>query len=349
LRGDISPQADHFWPSLPWGVAPKHIAKEFTMAGKSDSLRYGTGRASLSGPKTKQARIRAGAHRFTTALREAGYGVGKWENVTNKHYQAVADKMKGEGLGNGRIAEVFSSARHVCRAYGNDRIADSNAAFDIIRGSIANQTSKAVDPKVIKNMIHNLETTDSYEHAARVAAQIRLQYELGLRREEAAKVDLLNDWDRDKNTIHIQYGSKGGRRRFLDNLSAEQEHALELALPFVSPSDRPGIYNLMPEGMGDEWQNRLSYAARKHGLTKRDCGFTLHGNRHERFRQVYEQISGFLPPNCHPTQEAFFKAAQEVAGDDWAAKDAEARNTIERLAGHSEGRRDISNAYLGRS
>lgn len=319
------------------------------MAGKSDSLKFAVGRSSLSGPKTKQARIRAGATRFVHALREAGFGVSKWENVNGKHFQAVADKMKSEGCGFGRVGEVFACARHVCRAYGNTKITDNNAAFGVTRESICNQTSKAADPGTIQKIIYDLEHSDTYEHAPRAAAQIRIQYELGLRREEAAKVDLRNDWDREKHSLLVQYGSKGGRPRLLTDLSAEQENALEMALPFVTESNRPGIHNLMPAGYGDEWQNRLSYAARKNGLTRKSCGFTLHGCRHERFRQVYLSVAGFEPPNQYDSIPEFQEAAIQAEGENWPAKDAEARNNVERLAGHSEGRRDISSAYLGRS
>lgn len=319
------------------------------MAGKADSLKYGIGRSSLSGPKSKQARIRAGAHRFVTALREAGFGVSKWENVNGKHFQASADKMKSEGCGFGRVGEVFACARHVCRAYGNSNVTDSNAAFGVRRESICNQTSKAADPDQITKVIYHLEHEDTYEHAPRAAAQIRLQYELGLRREEAAKVDLVHDWDREKHSLLVQYGSKGGRPRLLTGLSAVQEAALEMALPYVTESDRPGIFNLMPPGYGDEWQSRLSYAARKNGLTRKACGFTLHGCRHERFRQVYRDTAGFEPPNQFASIKGYQEAAHKVAGNDWPAKDAVARDKVEVLAGHSAGRRDVSSAYLGRS
>lgn len=319
------------------------------MSGRSDSLKYAVGRASLSGPKTHQARVRAGAMRFATALRNAHMGVQKWECMSNKHYQAVANQMKSEGLGYGRIAEVFSCARHLCKAYGNTRISHSNAEFGVARGDIANAVSKAVDPKKVAEVIHALEHRDTYEHAPRIAAQVRLQYELGLRREEAAKVDLKNDWDREAHTLYIQHGPKGGRHRMLTNLSPEQEHALTLALPYVSPTNRPGIYNLMPEGYGDRWQHCVSYAARKHGLTKADCGYTLHGNRHERFRQMYVQIAGFEPPNRFPSIAEFQSVAFDLIGEKWPEKDRQARDQIEQLAGHSAGRRDISSAYLGRS
>lgn len=319
------------------------------MSGRSDRLKFAVGRASLSGPKSHQARIRAGAIRLVSALRDAKMGVQLWERMTNRHYQVAANQMRREGLGYGRIAEVFSCARHVCLAYGNTRISRSNAEFGVVRGDIANATSKAIAPEKVQQVIHDLEHTDTYTHAPRIAAQIRLQYELGLRREEAAKVDLINDWSIEDRTLYIQHGPKGGRPRMIKNLSEAQEHALAQALPFVSRTDRPGIYNLMPQGMGDRWQNCLSYAARKHGLTKKACGYTLHGNRHERFRQEYLRIAGFEPPNCFPTLLDFHRKAMCTVGLAWREKDSQARDHIEQLAGHSAGRRDISSAYLGRS
>jgi hypothetical protein len=187
----------------------------------------------------------------------------------------------------------------------------------------------------------------SFRHAGRAAAQIELMYELGLRREESAKLDLPNDWDRESHSLLVQYGTKGGRPRTLHELSPQQEAALGRAEEYVTPSNRKGINNLMPEHMGDEWLHRLDYAARKHGLTGKDAGGTLHGLRHERFRQMYTDYTGFEPPNRHESVQAFQETAQATAGDDWPRLDNEARDSIEVAAGHSPGRRDVSNAYLG--
>ena len=64
---------------------------------KSISLELGAHRATLSGPKSKQYRIRQNAKAFAKTLREAGFGVRKWTNISNKHFAAVADKMKEIG------------------------------------------------------------------------------------------------------------------------------------------------------------------------------------------------------------------------------------------------------------
>jgi integrase len=316
---------------------------------RSDSLKYAVNRATLSGPKTKQYRIRQNGRFFVKTLRRAGFGVQKWSKLTNKHFQRVADVMRSDGVGDGRIAEVFSAARHLCDAYGNDRISGSNDTFGVKRGSIANQASRAVSPEVVEESLTSMRNDASFRHAGRAAVQIELMYELGLRREESAKLDLPNDWDRGNHSLLIQYGTKGGRPRTLHDLSPQQEAALERAGEYVSPSDRKGIHNLMPEGMGDEWLHRLDYAARKHGLAGKDAGGTLHGLRHERFRQMYVGHTGFEPPNRHESVQAFQVAAHETGGDDWPKLDNEARDTIEAAGGHSPGRRDISNAYLGSS
>jgi hypothetical protein len=317
--------------------------------GKSDSLKYGINRATLSGPKSKQHRIRQSAHHFVKVLRQMNMGAQKWTKVTNKHFQRVADAMRADGLGDGRIAEVFSAARHICRAYENDRISKSNAAFGVKRGSIANATSRAVSPEAFQDTLTRMRNDASYPQAGRAAVQIELMYELGLRREESAKVDLPNDWDRENHSLLVQYGTKGGRPRTLHGLSPQQEAALERAEEYVSPSNRKGIYNLMPVGMGDNWLHRLDYAARKHGLAGKNAGGTLHGLRHERFHQMYVNHAGFEPPNQHESVQAFQEAAQTTAGDEWPRLDNEARDAIEEAAGHSPGRRDISNAYLGSS
>ncbi len=314
---------------------------------KSISLVLGTNRATLSGPKSKQYRIRQNAKAFARRLRCAGFGVQKWTKISNKHFAAVAQQMKEENIGDGRIAELFSAARTLCKTYGNGSISPTNAVFDVRRGGIANPNSKAVNPAFVLGAIDKLKNEAGYEYGPRCAAQIRLQYELGLRREESAKVDLISDWNKEGRSLLVRYGTKGGRPRTLYNLSDKQQEALELALPYVTQSDRPGIHNLMPSGMGDKWQGKLSYAAKISGFTKKDSGWTLHSNRHERFHRMYVDRTGFEPPNQYESVEAFQMAARDTAGGEWPRLDAKARDDIEVTAGHSAGRRDVSDAYLG--
>ncbi|EGB14701.1 hypothetical protein DND132_1493 [Pseudodesulfovibrio mercurii] len=316
---------------------------------KSISLVLGANRATLSGPRSKQNRVRQNARTFAKRLRRAGFGVRKWTNVTNKHFSDVARQMQEEGKGDGRITEIFSAARALCKAYGNTGISPTNDVFDVRRGSIANANSKAVAPAFVQGAIDKLENEFGYEYGSRCAAQIRLQWELGLRREESAKVDLVKDWNREGRSLLVQYGTKGGRPRTLTNLSDKQQDALERALPYISQSNRPGVHNLMPEGMGDKWQEKLSYAARLCGFTKKESGWTLHSNRHERFHRLYVKHTGFQPPNQHSSVKVLQQTAYDVAGDEWPRLDAEARDEIEVTAGHSAGRRDVSDAYLGSS
>jgi len=125
---------------------------------KSISLVLGANRATLSGPRSKQHRIRQNAKAFAGRLREAGFGARKWTNISNKHFAAVPAKMKEQGVGDGRIAEIFSATRHLCRAYGNTRISPTNDVFGVKRGTIANAYSKAVTPEFVLGAIAKLET-----------------------------------------------------------------------------------------------------------------------------------------------------------------------------------------------
>jgi hypothetical protein len=106
----------------------------------------------------------------------------------------------------------------------------------------------------------------------------------------------------------------------------------------------------MPEGMGDKWLTKLSYAARLCGFTKKESGWTLHSNRHERFHHMYVDHTGFQPPNQHESVEAFQKAARDMAGDEWPRLDAEGRDDIRshcRSFPRSPG--CVTDAYLGSS
>ncbi len=64
---------------------------------------------------------------------------------------------------------------------------------------------------------------------------------------------------------------------------------------------------------------------------------------------MYVEHTGFQPPNQYEFVAAFQQAAQDAAGEEWPRLDAEARDEIEVTAGHSAGRRDVSDAYLGSS
>ncbi len=99
---------------------------------KSISLVLGANRATLSGPKSKQYRIRQNAKAFAKRLRRAGFGVQKWTKIFNKHFAAVAQQMKEENIGDGRIAELFSAVRTLCKTYGNNSISLTNDVFGVL-------------------------------------------------------------------------------------------------------------------------------------------------------------------------------------------------------------------------
>ena len=112
----------------------------------------------------------------------------------------------------GRIAEVFTAARHICRALTETiRSAKANATFGVRRGSIANATSRAVSPEVIQDTLDSaLRNDTSYPQAGRAAAQIDLMYNVGLRREESAKAWTCPTTGTGENhSLLVQYGDQG--------------------------------------------------------------------------------------------------------------------------------------------
>lgn len=297
------------------------------------------------------------AEAFVEHLRDAGYGVTRWDKMTNKHFQAVADEVHRKGnAGDARIEELFTAARKCCRYFDNDRISDSNATFGLNSRDITNQVSKGISEEYYQEKLEQLHNS-SYKHSNRASIQFEMQYHLGLRREEAAKVDVYNDIKYSEETgkyvLEIRQGSKNGRPRDL-TLTETQLEVLERAKEYASPSNIEGRYNLMPEGMGDKWLDKMDRSVQLVGMTKKMDGYTQHNLRHSNLAELYKNETGFYPPNKFESIAAFQAEAAAVAaerndGKTWQELDKTGRQIVCLTAGHGKNRVDIGNAYLGRS
>ena len=85
-----------------------------------DKLINGVNRCNLSGSYKTQYNHRLEATRFVEQLRKNGYGVQRWQNVTNKHVASVVNSWKEQGLSNKTIKEYLSGVRAIASAYGNE-------------------------------------------------------------------------------------------------------------------------------------------------------------------------------------------------------------------------------------
>ena len=174
----------------------------------------------------------------------------------------------------------------------------------------------------------------------RVGALLSLQRSLGLRFEEAAKLDAqraLAQAER-HGQIRIEDGTKGGLVRQVPCQSPAQHHALAQAA-----AQQEGR-SLIPPSMSYKDFRTAAYSE------LRSAGIRSHGERHAYAQGRYETLVGAPAPVAagigHGADHHRFLAAQlgiEVA----AARelDLQAREQVAAELGH--GRIDVTNAYLG--
>jgi site-specific recombinase XerD len=280
------------------------------------------------------------AKRFTETLRLLGYGVKQWKNLSNKHVGAVVKEWKNAGLATGTIKEYLSGVRAVARLFNNHRIAEKNSAFGIENRVYVSNRDKSVSEAVYERIVTALKASANINDN-RVAAQLQLQRELGLRKEEAFKFQPASAVMRD-GTVFIQHGTKGGRERIIHHLSAKAKEAIAYAKSVVSGK------NTIPNDMTErQWECHFYKTLRFHGLSQDSCGASSHGLRHAYAQARYEQMTGFEPRCKFESSELFRANAERTAGADWARADQDARQIIKAELGHGPNRDDVMAQYLG--
>ena len=160
--------------------------------GKQDKLITGINRCNLSGSYKTVYNHRLEATRFVDQLRQNGFGVQKWQNISNKHVASVVDAWREKGLSDKTIKEYLSGVRAVAQAYGNDKISSNNSDFGLERGqSSPNNVDKSANEQVYKEVVEKLANSSDINEQ-RLSVQIEYMRELGLRHEEARKLDALH-------------------------------------------------------------------------------------------------------------------------------------------------------------
>jgi len=282
--------------------------------------------------------------RFVKTLRDLGYGVNKWQKVTNKHVGAVVSQWKRRGLKPSTMKEYLSGVRVVAKHFGNDRIARQNAAFGIANRVYVSNEDKSLSDHAYNSAIAALkESTEPNDH--RVAAQLQLQREIGLRKEESFKFSARRDVQADGRVL-VAAGTKGGRERMILDVSDRAKAAIEYARQLGD--GRHG--NTMPREMSERQWERLYYRTlARIGLTKSKAGASSHGLRHAYAQERYHQITGFHCRTKFGSQDEFRAAAHNVAGVHWAKLDHEARQILKIELGHGPDRDDVVSQYIGSS
>jgi len=284
--------------------------------------------------------------RFVSELRDAGYGVQRWDNLSMRHVAAVVDRWQDRGLTPATIKEYLSGVRVCCNFYGNDRVAESaNAEFGIENRVYVSNQNKSTPIDMYQQVIDRLQSnSDIRDHA--VAAQLQLQRELGLRVEESTKFvpdrDVLAD-----GRAYISAGTKGGRERML---SAEvvQSPGAQAAIKYATQvASELNKKNTIPRDMTErQYRSYYGRAVRSAGLTRANGG-TSHGNRHAWAQTRYKELTGFDSRIKHDSREEFVRAAGQVRGQEWPKIDRDARLQIKSELGHGPDRDDVVSQYLG--
>lgn len=314
-----------------------------------NGLKSGIHRASLSGSYKTQKNTIQQANLVADAIKDSGFGVQKWENVNNKHFAAAADRLREEGLKDSTIIQYLSSARQIANVYGNERLSTRSADFGLAREDRVEQADKSANEEVYREGLEKLSAGD--EDRQRLAVQVQYQRELGLRTEEAYKLDArYPNIERDpsgKESIRITQGTKGGKERWVP-LSKAAKEALEKGRAL---QEKHGSKNLMPPEKSErQWRDRVYNLERKIGWNK-NSGCTNHRLRHSFAQDLFREKSGFAAPCKFSSKEEFWQEAKTQSGDLQLARERYeyACREVERALGHGEGRDDIRCVYTGRA
>ncbi len=239
------------------------------------------------------------------------------------------------------IKEYLSTVRICCHFYGNERVANStNDDFGIENREYVTNHDKSLRQEVFDAAISTLRNGN--ENDQRIAAQMMLQRELGLRFEESTKFDprrsVLHD-----GRILVSSGTKGGRERVLLDVSPNARAAIEFARSLVTSRG-----SLIPADMREaQWRKLVYSTLARLGITRAGAGASMHGNRHHYAQARYQQLTGFPPPCKFPDKEAFRTNAERMAGAAWLKLDQDARQIIKVELGHGPDRDSVVSQYLG--
>ncbi|MGD9309679.1 MAG: integrase domain-containing protein [Desulfosarcina sp.] len=289
--------------------------------------------------KTRHNHIKE-ARRFVKTIRELGYGVKRWKNVTNLHIQKAVNKWKEEGLQAATIKEYLSGVRTVCRIYGNERIKPDNSQFGIPNRVFVDNRDKSIPQDVFQKTVTELKQSNNSDDK-RVAAQLQLQRYLGLRVEESCKFNA-HQAAMTGGRVFIQHGTKGGRERIINELTEKGKEAIEFAKSIS------GINNLIPNDHTEkQWIQKYYRITRAKGISKKECGTSSHGCRHAYAQDRYAEITGFTAPCMFESKKAFRKNATTIAGENWEKLNQDARQIIKAELGHGPDRDDVVSQYLG--
>jgi hypothetical protein len=253
-------------------------------------------------------------------LDEMGFHHMDAQSLKPKHVERLVERWLAENLLPGTIKNRMTQLRWWAEKVGKQNVvARTNAAYGIPdRVYVTNQSkAKALD------VDHLAQIRDPY-----VRMSLRLQAELGLRREESIKI--VPKWaDRGDRLVLKDSWCKGGREREIPILRLEQRQAIDEAKALAN-----GKSLVAPDyATYAKYLKHFRYECERVGI------HGVHGHRHFYAQARYQELVGWAcPARGGPTRKQLTPKQRAI--------DREVREQISREMGH--GRRQIVAVYCGR-
>jgi hypothetical protein len=253
-------------------------------------------------------------------LDEMGFHHMDAHSLKPKHVEKLVERWLAEELSPGTIKNRMTQLRWWGEKVGKQNVvARTNAAYGIPdRVYVTNESkAKALDVDQLAQI------RDPY-----VRMSLRLQAELGLRREESIKI--VPRWaDRGDRLVLKDSWCKGGREREIPILRLEQRQVIDEAKALANGKSL----------VAPDYKTYAAYL--KH--FRYECELVgihgVHGHRHFYAQARYQELAGWAcPARGGPTRKQLTTKKK--------ALDREVREQISREIGH--GRRQIVSVYLGR-
>lgn len=223
-------------------------------------------------------------------LREMGFKLQSVKNLRTKHVQALFNKWEQEGLS----APTLQVRHSMIKTFLSwvDKAGSLPPLSELVSDPAAiKRTYRAVEDKSwsAKNvdtdgLIQQVERDDP-----RVALQLELIHQFGMRVKEAAMFKPSASITSDRSEVILKRWTKGGRLRFVPIETDAQRAVLERAIEMAG-----GVENHIGVKGKSLKQNirHFRHVLEKYGVTKSELGVTPHGLRHEYANDRFEKLSG---------------------------------------------------------
>ena len=284
--------------------------------------------------RTKDYRYEILFQAFTTLRNELGCKIENPRNFKEFHFKKILEHWVANGLSPATIQSRASVLRVFCSWINKANMIGNLEQYVDDPSLVKRDQVAKVDKSWSTNGVSyddKLKQIEEYDMKA--GAQLRMIKAFGLRRLEAVcfRPIVAMRLGEESTSITIEFGTKGGRPRSVVIDNDEKRAALAHACKVSKLTNgHIGWEDLSLE----QAVKRFANIMQKFGITKKECGVTAHGLRHEYLNDKYEGITGQPSP-----------VRGGLKADVDPQLDLLARTLTSLDAGHV--RTGITNAYVG--